>query len=51
MEARTHMKYAGRGKIADATKFVAEREELEPAAIREEVAAQTGSYRPCLTKA
>ncbi len=39
MEARTQMTYARRGAITDAMRFVAEREELTPEIIREEVAA------------
>jgi len=39
MESRTQMTYARRGEITDAMRFVAEREELTPEVIREEVAA------------
>ena len=39
MEARTQMTHARRGEITDAMRFVAEREELTPEVIREEVAA------------
>ena len=38
MESRTQMTYARRGEITDAMRFVAEREELAPETIREEVA-------------
>ncbi len=38
MEARTQMTYARRGEITDAMRFVAEREELTPETIRDEVA-------------
>ena len=38
MESRTQMTYARRGEITDAMRFVAEREELVPETIREEVA-------------
>ena len=39
MESRTQMTFARRGEITDAMRFVAEREELTPEVIREEVAA------------
>jgi phosphomethylpyrimidine synthase len=38
MEARTQMHYARRGEITDAMRFVAEREELTPELVRDEVA-------------
>ena len=38
MEARTQMHYARRGEITDAMRFVAEREEVAPETIRDEVA-------------
>src|SRR4029079_12161806 len=38
MEARTQMHYARRGEITDAMRFVAEREELSPETVREEIA-------------
>ncbi|HVF40864.1 MAG TPA: phosphomethylpyrimidine synthase ThiC, partial [Gemmatimonadaceae bacterium] len=38
MEARTQMHYARRGEITDSMRFVAEREELTPETIRDEVA-------------
>ncbi len=38
MEARTQMHYARRGEITDAMRFVAEREELTPETIRDEIA-------------
>ncbi len=38
MEARTQMHYARRGEITDAMRFVAERENLAPELIRDEVA-------------
>ena len=38
MESRSQMTYARRGEITDAMRFVAEREELAPETIREEVA-------------
>src|SRR5215217_1798883 len=38
MEARTQMHYARRGEITDAMRFVAEREELTPEIIRDELA-------------
>ena len=38
MEARTQMHYARRGEITDAMRFVAEREELAPELVREEIA-------------
>jgi phosphomethylpyrimidine synthase len=39
MESRSQMTFARRGEITDAMRFVAEREELAPETIREEVAA------------
>src|SRR6476660_6720793 len=38
MEARTQMHYARRGEITDAMRFVAEREDLTPELVREEIA-------------
>ena len=38
MEARTQMHYARRGEITDAMRFVAEREELTPELVRDEIA-------------
>src|SRR5688572_31008877 len=38
MEARTQMTYARRGEITDAMRFVAEREELSPDLVRDEIA-------------
>ena len=38
MEARTQMHYARRGEITDAMRFVAEREELSPELVRDEIA-------------
>ena len=38
MEARTQMRYARRGEITDAMRFVAEREELAPELVRDEIA-------------
>src|SRR5688572_24580028 len=38
MEARTQMTYARRGEITDAMRFVAEREELSPELVRDEIA-------------
>jgi phosphomethylpyrimidine synthase len=38
MEARTQMHYARRDEITDAMRFVAEREELSPALVRDEIA-------------
>jgi phosphomethylpyrimidine synthase len=37
MEARTQMRYARRGEITDAMRFVAEREELAPELVRDEI--------------
>src|SRR5829696_5156949 len=38
MEARTQMHYARQGEITDAMRFVAEREELSPEVVRDEIA-------------
>src|SRR5688572_12040614 len=38
MEARTQMHYARRGEITDAMRFVAEREEISPELVRDEIA-------------
>src|SRR5215217_363932 len=38
MEARTQMHYARRGEITDAMRFVAEREDLAPELVRDEIA-------------
>ena len=38
MEARTQMRFARQGEITDAMRFVAEREEVTPEIIRDEVA-------------
>src|SRR3954470_4314512 len=38
MEARTQMHYARRGEVTDAMRFVAEREELTPETVRDEIA-------------
>src|SRR6478672_1342574 len=38
MEARTQMHYARRGEITDAMRFVAEREDLTPELVRDEIA-------------
>jgi phosphomethylpyrimidine synthase len=38
MEARTQMHYARRGEITDAMRFVAEREEISPEVVRDEIA-------------
>src|SRR6266404_6393468 len=38
MEARSQMHYARRGEITDAVRFVAEREEISPELVRDEIA-------------
>ena len=38
MEARTQMHYARRGEITGAMRFVAEREEISPELVRDEIA-------------
>ncbi len=37
-DARTQMRYARQGEITDAMRFVAEREELSPELVRDEIA-------------